>query len=84
MRSPKITHLSWGCIEVEGQDGAFKDAELFPGGAREWDWNETDTSHEPGTQPADVEELLEQGTTVVVLSMGFYERLGVGERPCRS
>ncbi len=47
-RSPKITHLSWGRLEVEGQDGPFKDAKLYPGGAREWDWNETGTSHEPG------------------------------------
>ena len=76
-RSPKITHLSWGHLEVEGQDGTFKDAKLFPGGAREWDWNETGTDHEPGIQPADVEELLEHGATTVVLSKGFHERLQV-------
>lgn len=76
-RSPKITHLSWGRLEVEGQDGPFKDAKLFPGGAREWDWNETGTDHQPGIQPADVEELLEHGATVVVLGKGFYERLQV-------
>ncbi len=76
-RSPKITHLSWGRLEVEGQDSIFKDAKLFPGGAREWDWNETGTGHEPGIQPADVEELLEHGATAVVLGKGFYERLGV-------
>ena len=76
-RSPKVTHLSWGRLEVEGADGPFKDAKLFPGGARAWDWNETGTSHDPGIQPADVEELLEHGATVVVLSRGFNERLGV-------
>ena len=76
-RSPKITHLSWGHLEVEGQDSPFKDAKLFPGGAREWDWNETGTDHEPGIQPADVEELLEYGATTVVLGKGFYERLQV-------
>jgi hypothetical protein len=58
-------------------DDAFKDAKLFPGGARAWDWNETGTNHEPGIQPADVEELLERGATAVVLSKGFHERLGV-------
>jgi hypothetical protein len=73
--SPRITHLSWGHLETEG--GAFKDARLYPGGAEEWDWNETGTSHDPGIQPADVERLLEQGATVVVLSKGFHERLGV-------
>jgi hypothetical protein len=76
-RSPKITHLSWGRLEIEGQDDSFKDAKLFPGGAREWDWNETGTNHEPGIQPTDVEELLERGATSVVLSKGFYGRLRV-------
>jgi hypothetical protein len=75
--SPKITHLSWGRLEVEGHDGTFKDAKLYPGGAREWDWNETGTNHEPGIQFADVEELLEHGATAVILGKGFYERLQV-------
>jgi hypothetical protein len=73
--SPRITHLSWGRLETEG--GAFKDARLYPGGAEEWDWNETGTSHDPGIQPADVERLLERGATVLVLSKGFHERLGI-------
>jgi hypothetical protein len=74
-RSPRVTKLAWGRLEVEGS--TFKDAKFFPGGARAWDWNETGTRHEPGIQPADVEELLERGTTAVVLSKGFYGRLGV-------
>ena len=82
-RSPKVTHLSWGRLEVEGQDGPFKDAKLFPGGAREWDWNETGTDHQPGIQPADIEELLEHGATVVVLGKGFYERLQVRRETLR-
>jgi hypothetical protein len=73
--SPRVTHLSWGRLEVDGR--SFKDAKLFPGGARTWDWNETGTRHEPGIQPSDVEELLEHGATAVVLSKGFDERLGV-------
>ena len=73
--SPRITHLSWGYLETES--GAFKDARLYPGGADEWDWNETGTSHDPGIKPADVERLLERGATVIVLSKGFHERLGV-------
>jgi hypothetical protein len=62
-RSPKVIHITWGRLEVEGMDDGFKDAKLFPGGARAWDWNETGTNHEPGIQPADVEELLERGVT---------------------
>jgi len=75
--SPRITHVSWGTLEVEGRPSAFKDAKLYPGGAREWDWNETGTSHTPGIQPADVEELLDHGARVVVLSQGMNERLQV-------
>jgi hypothetical protein len=75
--SPRITHVSWGTLEVEGQAQPFKDAKLYPGGGRAWDWNETGTSHSPGIQPADVDELLEEGAEVVVLSRGMNERLQV-------
>lgn len=74
--SPRIEELEWGRVAVQG-GRSFKDAKLFPGGAREWDWNETGTRHRPGIQPADVEELLEHGARVVVLSRGQQERLGV-------
>ncbi len=79
--SPRITHLSWGRLKTDG--GVFKDARLYPGGAQEWDWNETGTSHNPGIQPADVERLLERGATVVILSRGFHERLGVAPETLR-
>ncbi len=76
VRSPLIARFSWGRLEIEGGK-RFKDAKLFPGGSREWDWSETGTDHVPGIQPADVEELLEHGAKVVVLSKGFHERLQV-------
>lgn len=75
--SPLVTGLSWGRTEVEGADGAYRDAKLWPGGSREWDWNETGTSHDPGIQPDDVEELLAHGARTVVLSRGQHERLQV-------
>jgi hypothetical protein len=37
----------------------------------------TGTRHQPGIQPADVEELLIHGATVVVLSQGMDEQLPV-------
>lgn len=74
--SPKINSISWGRIEVEGH-GTFKDARIHPGGAREWDWNETGTRHSPGIQPTDVQELLDHGAQTVVLGTGFHERLEV-------
>jgi len=76
MRSPKILAVFWGRMEIEGI-GTGKDFKLYPGGGREWDWNETGTRHSPGIQPADVEELLAHGATVVVLSLGMYRRLQV-------
>lgn len=73
-KSPHIAHISWGQIKVD--DGAnYKDAKLYPGGSREWDWNETGTHHQPGIQPADVQELLDKGANVIILSKGFDERL---------
>ena len=74
--SPQITHHIWGHIEVEGSQ-TYKDAKLFPGGTREWDWTETGTHHVPGIQPADVDELLENGAQVIVLSRGMWKRLQV-------
>jgi hypothetical protein len=76
-RSPRIINISWGHLEVEGQALPYKDAKLFPGGSREWQWGETGTSHNPGIQPADIEELLEHGAKVIVLSKGDFGRLGV-------
>lgn len=75
--SPEIERIAWGKLQIAGQSTAFKDAKLFPGGAREWDWNETGTHHQPGIQPADVTELIEKGAQVIVLSKGYYERLQV-------
>ena len=74
--SPRISHLSWGHIQVEGHP-SFKDAKIFPGGAREWDWHETGTRHVPGIQPTDVQELIEHGARAVVLSRGIWEQLQV-------
>src|SRR5262245_6759175 len=76
-RSPHITHVSWGKLDVEGKAEPYKDAKLFPGGSREWNWRETGTEHVPGMQPADVEELLDHGAKVVELSRGMAQCLRV-------
>jgi hypothetical protein len=75
-QSPRITRLSWGKLEIEGGQ-TFKDAVLYPGGARDWDWRVTGTQHQPGIQPDDVQELIDRGAKVVVLARGMYERLQV-------
>lgn len=69
-RSPQITQIVWGRMEVEGL-APGRDFKLYPGGGREWDWSETNTHHVPGIQPADVEELLEHGSEIVVLTRGM-------------
>jgi hypothetical protein len=74
---PHINELSWG--EVKTKDGTFKDAKLWPGGAHAWDWDETGTSHTPGIQPADVEELLEHDAEIIILSEGHEGRLQIKE-----
>lgn len=68
--SPQIERVSWGKMEVVGL-GAAKDFKLYPGGGRAWDWNETGTHHFPGIQPADVAELIDRGSEVIVLSRGM-------------
>jgi hypothetical protein len=75
--SPRIKQISWGRLEVEGKLKPYKDAKLFPGGARDWNWRETGTGHNPGIQAADVQELLDHGATIVVLSRGMAECLQV-------
>ena len=69
-RSPRINHLSWGRMEIDGL-GIGKDFKLWPGGGREWDWQETGTHHVPGIQPADVTELLDNGSQTIVLTRGM-------------
>ena len=74
MNNPEtpITHLSWGRMEVtiNGKTHRFKDCKVWPGGAKEWDWRLTGTHHKPGIQPADIEEILEYGIEVMILSRG--------------
>ncbi|KAK0621026.1 NADH dehydrogenase 1 alpha subcomplex assembly factor 3 [Immersiella caudata] len=79
LTSPLITSISWGRIKVHGIIEELKDAKVWPGGGRAWDWGETGTRHNPGIQLADVEELLEHGAQVVVLSRGMDERLRVAD-----
>lgn len=76
--SPEISSLKWGSVKID-ESVTYKDAKLFPGGSSKWDWNETGTSHVPGIQPADVQELLDHDAEVIVLSKGINERLQVME-----
>lgn len=74
---PRVTGLEWGRLDVEGRPDPCKDAKLWPGGGREWDWNETGTRHVPGVQLTDVEELIAHGARTVVVGRGMNGRLEV-------
>lgn len=76
-RPPRVVALEWGALEVEDGAEPYKDAKLWPGGSREWDWNETGTRHVPGVQLADVEEILAHGARSVVIGRGMHGRLEV-------
>ena len=76
-KSPKIDDISWGTTKVEGASGPYKDAKLYPGGSRSWDWNETGTDHSSGVQPEDVKERVQNGAEIVVLSKGMNQRLQI-------
>jgi len=73
----QITHISWGQMEVtiNNQFYSYRDCKVWPGGSKEWDWSLTNTHHQPGIQPADIEEILAQGVEVIVLSRGMQLRL---------
>lgn len=72
-----ITHISWGrmAITIHGKTQRFKDCKIWPEGAKNWDWRITGTDHQPGIQPADIEEILEQDIEVMILSRGMELRL---------
>ena len=70
-QSPRILQLEWGVIVAEGIE-PVRDLKLWPGGGRAWDWRETDTHHVPGIQTADVDELVANGSQIVVLSRGMH------------
>lgn len=76
--SPLIISLHWGKIEIENI-GTAKDCKLWPGGGRDWDWQEHGTGHSAGIRPGDCEELVQHGCGIVVLSRGVLKRLKIAE-----
>lgn len=65
-----IDSLKWGVIKLSDKS-TYKDAKIFPGGSRNWDWSETGTRHNPGIQISDIEELIEKGSEIIILSKGM-------------
>jgi hypothetical protein len=44
-------------------------------GAESWDWNTTNTRHQPGIQPDDVKGLLLRDCEIIILSRGMDNQL---------
>jgi hypothetical protein len=74
--SPRILSIAWGRMEVADL-GLGKDFMLHPGGGKPWDWRESDTEHDPGIQPSDVQYLIDHGAETVILSLGMERRLQI-------
>ncbi len=76
---PIITRLTWGQIEVthRGESRRFRDCKVGPEGAREWNWKEIGTHHQPGVQVADIADILAQDVEVLVIGCGRLRALGV-------
>jgi len=78
---PEITDLSWGCIKVLhlGESLVFKDAKIYPGTAKAWDWGIMLTHHMPGIQYADIQEILDAGVEIIILTRGRHLKLMVSD-----
>ena len=76
--SPRILSSDWGKMMVDGIGGG-KDFKLWPGGGRPWDWSEYGTEHDRGIQPGDVEDLLNHGCELVILTTGRTQSLSVAK-----
>ena len=77
--APKITHISWGLIQIQHDDGntiSFKDAKIFPNGSESWNWSLTDLHHNPGIAKQDVLKLI-YICDVLILSTGMEKVLQV-------
>lgn len=76
-QSPRILSWRWGRLRVETARQPLRDAVLFPGGVRGWDWRDSGTDHRTGIQPSAVREVLEHGARIVILSSGVLGALNV-------
>ena len=77
MNPPQITAIQWGEVTINHGNLVFKDAKIWPTGSRQWNWSETGTKHQPGIQISDIQELLDNGVEVLILSTGMQNKLNV-------
>ena len=69
-----ILKVVWG--EITTFDGSvFKDCKLKGIISTEWNWALTNTHHNPGIQITDLQDLIDENTTTVILSRGMKDVL---------
>lgn len=70
--APYIKSISWGKLVItqKGKDTDYKDAKVWPTQARNWNWKETGTEHQPGIQIADIQEFIDD-VDIVILTRGM-------------
>ena len=73
MACPIINSFKWGYIEINGI--RYVDAKIYPNKVENWDWANTDTTHDEGVQPQDVQDLVDQGCTFIIISQGLSRKL---------
>lgn len=81
--APIITKAIWGQIDTQHKTAqksltkfSARDLKIWPNGTKEWDWKETGTRHNPGIQPADMQEFLDD-VDIVILTRGVQSVLQV-------
>ena len=67
-----IENIKWGEIVVNGKK--FKDIKIWNNIVKEWNWNETNTKHNPGIQIKDVTEFIDD-VDIIILSKGYKNML---------
>ena len=76
--SPKIENIQWGSMKIKGYP-LGRDFMIYPGGAKSWDWNKSNTSHEKGIQTQDIQFIIDKGAEYVVMAVGMNSRLNVSD-----
>lgn len=70
--APVIEQQSWGKITIKkgNQTTAYDgDVRIFPTKTEKWDWTKTGTHHNPGTQIADVADIVKD-SDIIILTRG--------------
>lgn len=75
MLCPQINSFKWNIIEVDGI--LYRDVKIYPDRVEDWDWLKDSNKDDPGISVEDVQDLLDQDCTFIILSRGIHRKLSV-------